>query len=245
MNAGNKNEIPYGDTLCKSKTIAESESENIQPAGRYGPLIARIPVIISQSKVHINVESSINFEDSIIDIRSQTRHIRMTHCKLLDTGNRRTGKVYLNGYIKENIEYAAVRNVKGKCIHGDMCFKVVKIPFECAAKIDYYTRPIIKANNRFITVNITDMENAAEESHIIQTNHVHQKVGVCFERMFFELEESSIIESDDINKNISPENEVIINTCNTVTKHLTISVRFSLLQWQSVNIPSFPNLHHI
>jgi hypothetical protein len=245
MNAGNKKEILYGDELCKSKTITESESENLQPSGRYGPLIARIPVIISQSKVHINVESSINFEDCIIDIRSCTRHIHMTRCQLLDAGNRRTGKVYLSGYIKESIEFAAVRNIKGKCIHGDMCFKVVKIPFECAAKIDYCTRPIIKSNNRFISVNLTDIEKAAEESYITQANHVHQNVGACFERMFFDLEDTSIIESHEVNKNIIPENEVIINTCNTVTKHLTISITFSLLQWQSVSIPSFSNFHHI
>jgi len=41
----------------ETRTITEVQSEPIYPTGRCGPVLARIPVVISQSKVHIDIES--------------------------------------------------------------------------------------------------------------------------------------------------------------------------------------------
>jgi len=80
------------DTKIESKTIAEVQSESIMPSGRYGPLVARIPVIISQSKVHVSVNSEICLDHKVIDIRNCTRSVFLTHCTLLIWATKDTAK---------------------------------------------------------------------------------------------------------------------------------------------------------
>jgi len=124
----------------ETRTITEVQSEPIYPTGRCGPVLARIPVVISQSKVHIDIESRVCFDHSVFDIYSHSRNIYLTQCKLLNMGNKRYGKIYLNGYVSENIAYAAYC-MKGreygnkKSTSADMLYKTLKVPFECVAKL--------------------------------------------------------------------------------------------------------------
>lgn len=207
------------DTKIESKTIAEVQSESIMPSGRYGPLVARIPVIISQSKVHVNVNSEICLDHKVIDIRNCTRSVFLTRCSLINMGDKRHGKVHLSGFINENIEYTTSQSVEGN-FQSELYFKTIKIPFEFAAKIDYCTRPIFPTPNRFISVSLSSFPNqsASKENFLCQ------------------LDESDICEADIIRKNVSTKD---LSTFDTLKECLVLSITFTILQWQQVSIPRF------
>lgn len=222
----------------ETRTITEVQSEPIYPTGRCGPVLARIPVVISQSKVHIDIESRVCFDHSVFDIYSHSRNIYLTQCKLLDMGNKRYGKIYLNGYVSENIAYAAYC-MKGreygnkKSTSADMLYKTLKVPFECVAKIEYCTSPVFKTSNGFIPVALPDKENSPEDSYF------------SGERLFCELDEASICESNVERKKLFSRINAGEDSFDTLTEYLVLSITFTLLQWQQVRIPGyFPNNPH-
>lgn len=205
------------NTTVESKTITEVQSESIIPLGRYGPLVARIPVIITQSKVHISINTEISLDHEAIDIRNCTRTVSLSQCSLLDLGDKRHGKVYLNGYINENIEYATFQSLADSST-SKLCFKAVRIPFEFSAKIDYCTRPTTLTSNRLVPVNLS-----------LSSDQSLSKEGfMC------QLDEAEICEADIIKKSLIPKNN---NSFDTLTEYLVVYITFTLLQWQQVSIP--------
>jgi len=208
---GNKKDINV-----EVKTINEIQSESILPSGRYGPLVARIPVIISQSKVHISINTEISLDDIAIDIRNFKRSLYLNQCSLLDLGDKRHGKVYISGYIDESIEYTA--NQSDDNSSAKLCFKAVKIPFEFAAKIEYCTRPALLISNRFISVSLSSSLNQSLEK----------------DGFLCQLDEAEICEADIIKRSSSAKDN---NTFDTITEYLVLYMTFTILQWQQVNIP--------
>lgn len=223
MNTGSKNKDPRVET----KTITESQSEPIWLSGRYGPLIARIPVIISQSKIHINIKSEVYLDRFVVDIRNYSRKVFLTQCKLLDLGNKRQGKIHLNGHINESIEYASQNNTSDKSLNSaDICYKTFKVPFECAAKIEYSTRPMFKTANQFISVSLPEMVNETENLNLSR------------ERFFGELDDVTICESDILRENtLSEDNDNDNQIFDALVEYMIVSITFTLLQWQQVSIP--------
>lgn len=225
------------EVKVETRAITEIESEPIYPTGRCGPVLARIPVVVSQSKVHIDIESKVCFDHSVIDIYSHSRNVYLTECKLLNLGSKRYGKIYLNGYVSENIAYAAnCLNDRGyednKSTSADMLYKTFKLPFECVTKIEYCTCPVFKTSNKFIPVALPDKENNLEDSYFTD------------ERLFCELDEASICESNVARKKRFSGINRGEDICafDTLTEYMVLSMTFTLLQWQQVRIPGYyPN----
>lgn len=205
------------DIRVEAKTITEVQSESLIPSGRYGPLVARIPVIISQSKVHISINTEISLEHRAVDIRNCTRTVILTQCSLLDMGDKKHGKLYLAGYINENIEYMAFQSIDDSS-SSKLCFKTIRIPFEVATKIDYCTRPFFLTSNRFISVGLSSSLNQSATK----------------ENLLCQLDDFEICEADIIKRNLSSEDS---NTFDTLTEYLVVYITFTLLQWQQVCIP--------
>ena len=244
MNIDNGNEIPCTKALCDSRTITEVQSESVQPTSHDGPLIARIPVLVSKNKVHINVKVNVNLEYSATAIRNCTRDVFITQCKLLDLDNRKNGKLYLNGYLRENIEYAAANNVRDRRYSGEIRYKVVKIPFDCTTKIEYYSAPTLKAKNCFINIALSAINNVPENQYdaaaALNLESHSSKPGYGSANMFCELNEVNIRESGDLcgtalSGKITADNR----TSDTFAEYNVISITFTIAQWQWVNIPRY------
>lgn len=205
------------DIRIEAKTITEVQSESMIPTGRYGPLVSRIPVIISQSKVHFSINTEIPLDQGAIDIRNCTRTVSLNQCSLLDLGDKRHGKVYLSGYINENIEYSAFNSI-GDNNSSLLCFKAVKIPFEIAAKIDYCSRPTLLSSNKFIPVclNSSLNQSIAKEGFICQ------------------LDDVEICEADIIKKRLKSKES---STFDALSEYLIVYITITILQWQQVTIP--------
>ncbi len=210
------------EKFCEARTIVESQSESIRPLGRNGPFIASIPIVISQTKLHINVETKVSLERPAIAIRNCKRDVYISHCKLLDLGNKRYGKIYINGYIRENIEYATEECIKNQEVHGNLRYITVKIPFDCTARIDYFTPPTIEVSNRFIPVDLVGVHRDSHDAYCVNTS----------EKLFCDLGKVDILEA-----NITEER--IAHSINTLNEQIIIFITFTLLQNQMVNIPRY------
>ncbi len=242
MNIDNNNKIPCTEILCDTRTIAEVQSETVSPTGYYGPLIAQIPVLVSKNKVQIHVEANINLKCSLTAIRNCTRDVFITQCKLLDLNNQKNGKLYLNGYVRESIEYAATNYIRDMKSSGDIRYTVVKIPFECTAKISYYTAPTIKTKNRFVNIALSAMcntpENRCNASTAQNLECYVTASGYGSANMFCELDEVIILELGEQCETALSEKKTPDK--HTFAEHIIISITFTLAQWQWVNIPKFP-----
>lgn len=230
------------ETLSEAKTIIESESTSIRLYSRIGPLVARVPVVISKTKVHINIMSSFNFSHAYDNIRSFKHEVCISQCSLVDLGDRHHGKIYLSGFIREHIEYAAISCVHGSTYSGDMLFQAFKVPFECSAKIDYCTLPIIKESNQFIAVGLSPVVKSPQEaclsSFVKDSNIFDQRLGYGPERIFCELEDINILETEITPDSAYSEKQLVsIQEVNAVTEYILLSITFTLLQWQTVSIP--------
>lgn len=229
------------EKFCESKTIAESQSETIKPVGRNGPFIVRMPVVISQSRVHIHIESRIKLDQPVADIRNCKRDVYLTGCKLLDTGNKRSGKIYLDGYIKESLEYAAIADVNEERIRGDVRHLTVKAPFECTAKVEYYLPPAIKGGTGLLSVELSESGRGTEESFSARYGEraAGQPCGIKrAERLYCEVEEVQVEEMDMVKtRTFFGKDGIDERMFDAVVEQLSVSITFTLLQNQLVNIP--------
>jgi len=98
--------------VIKSETLTECPNEFLTPKGFNGPFVGKIPVVLAEPVIQVDVESVIQLEEPALEIKRVKKNLFITQCKLIDTGfdyeckGKRTGKLFLSGYVRKNIEYA-------------------------------------------------------------------------------------------------------------------------------------------
>jgi hypothetical protein len=147
----------------KSKTLTVCPSTPVVPEViAENPIVTKIPVVLSESNIQIDVEANIWLENPALEIKRIKKDVVLTQAKLLPfasfynpvTGEFEGGKLFLKGYILKNIEYATVENDSegcycykdGKAVCGDIVHATVKVPFHCVTEVVYNTaaRPIVR-----------------------------------------------------------------------------------------------------
>lgn len=215
---------------CDVRVVAESLSQQCKVAGKGGTVVARLPVVISKSQIQININAKLKFDRYITDIRNCNREMQLTGCKLVDTGNARYGKIFLEGYIKERIEYIDAGRNDGSEFSGVLRFITVKIPFECVTRIDYFQLPLLGRNKGFISVYIRHGSHRDDDSnfgyHIITgDNAIHQNDMSC-EVDSYEIAATAAMEMLPLENNVFDQ----VDEC------LVLSMTVILLQEQIINI---------
>jgi len=145
----------------QSKTLCECPCNPVTP----NPIpdctpVVKIPVVLAECNILIDVEGCIYLQDFAYEIKRIKKELILTQAKLLPTGyvegkGYTSGRLYLKGYIKKNIEYATVNCTKstegpccmkeGKVVAGDIKHTTAYVNFNCSAHIDsFITPPIVK-----------------------------------------------------------------------------------------------------
>jgi len=246
----NDNDMEYCECkakLCDAKTLTECSNECVKPVGVSGPLVAKIPVVISEPRIQIDVEAMIELEEPALEIKRIKKNLFLTQCKVLNTHDGKKGKLFISGFIRKNIEYATAkcRSHEGGAISGDIRHTTVNVPFECVSVVEFVNPPVF-CNSGFVTE--TEIFSSKFDccdpcgQKIIGRDFCEQdfKHFECFtEKIFCELEEVKIIE-EDIRHNAMPigckyPNEQVFK--NFIEK-MVIFIKLKLLQKQQVNIPT-------
>ncbi len=123
--------------VVKSDTL--SGAENYPWAG--GDV--KVPKVLAEFIVQLDTESRIRLNERSYEIKRVEKQIFLTQCRYIPP----TDKVFIEGYIRANIEYATRSCSKGNAIAGSIKDTTVHIPFKAYTKVDFCdNRPKISPN---------------------------------------------------------------------------------------------------
>lgn len=161
--------------VVESRTLPECPSESLEPIGRCGPLVAKIPVVLAEPKIQIDVEAEIKLNEPALEIKRIKKNVFLSQCKLIifwdskhdrhdgkdkDEKNdefrheekHKVGKLFISGFVRKNIEYATYNSKYHgtECLRGEIHHTTCDVPFECVTKVHFVTPPVV-FNNGFTT----------------------------------------------------------------------------------------------
>ncbi|WP_125154202.1 hypothetical protein [Clostridium rectalis] len=225
-NDNNLKNTSNGDINCKCKLIQEISNKYIIPTGINGPIIVKLPVLISEFEIEVNCESHVNLCKELFKIKNSKNTVYIKECTLIPNCN----ILFLSGYIRKSIDYLLCTNKHNKYLENKLKHFTTNVPYECSTNIKYFTNPIfnnnaikeklILSNNNNINGN-TDYEYFNEPIYYnLVSSEIHELT----------LERETIRSQDAKNK-----------ITNSFNQKMILKLRIRLLQDQLVNIYS-PNI---
>ncbi len=124
-------EIVTGGTQC------ECPSTTVPIVGiTTGPTV-RIPVVLAELQLQINLDSTITLPEPALEIKDIKKRVKVTQCLLLQDPFAVSGPTMLSikGFIRKNIDYSTrlCSNREGVC--GDIRHCTVDVPFKCMTAV--------------------------------------------------------------------------------------------------------------
>ncbi|ABR49563.1 conserved hypothetical protein [Alkaliphilus metalliredigens QYMF] len=115
---------------------ATSNCENtiVPIAGLTTGAVAKIPVVLAEFTVQIDVDSIVKLPEDALEIKRIKKRLMVTQCLLIQD----TNKLFIKGVVRKNIEYATAgkcSNSQGVC--GDIRHCTIDVPFQCVTPINF------------------------------------------------------------------------------------------------------------
>lgn len=133
------NVVATEETLCDNFPVT--------PTPITTGVIAKIPVVLAELTVQINLDSLITLPVPAIEIKRVGKRLKLTQCLLLQN----TNKLYLRGFVRKNIEFSSLASSTPQGICGPINHCTVDVPFSCVTPVVFNVTPPEPAN--FNTVN--------------------------------------------------------------------------------------------
>ena len=211
------------------------------------PVIVKIPVVLTECNVTITIQSSHKIEDDVLEIKRIRKNVYLSQCKLIpnsENGKPNTGILFLDGFIRKNIEYSTDEyNNNNGVSRGKLKHVTFKIPFKCTTRVTFNTPPKYNSNtpenNVEILENFINPCNTCDEA--IQGENIRDKniqlIEFFNEKVFCELISAEFIESDILENPICKEYN---KGYNKLTEKVVLLLTIKLLQNQNVEITNTP-----
>jgi len=204
-----------------------------------GNIVVKLPVVIAEKTVQICIEADIRLDEEAMEIKRIKKNIFLTQCRLIPKGgfDCNSGKLFLKGYVRKNIEYATAGCTGRRGISGEVRHTTVNIPFHCCVPIDYtqLSPPIFKHNKGPNEYEIFDPSNEGKDlrqQDFESTEYFNEKV-------FCELVKARFDEADiQIGGTTISDNLPLETRFTALTEKLVVHLTFKLLQMQQVRIES-------
>lgn len=241
---------------CKAKvidneTLPECGGWKVNPEGIDGPLVAKLPVVLGEKKIQIDVEACLKLEDKVYEIKRIKKNLFITQCELLARAGQRedsvlkSGKLFIGGFIRKNIEYATVKCIgeDGNVVAGDIKYTDFDVPFKCVTEIQYDRPPIVLTTDPEKEILMNSGCNCAcncskcGDTIIGKTPCEQQFEHVLrfVEKPYCELEKAEIYELD-IHDDYKPFDYGTVKCFSKITEKMVINVTIKILQLQNVNV---------
>jgi hypothetical protein len=229
-------EIDKSSVRCKpevevidSGNLEQCKNEYHIPLGRKGPIVVKMPVVLSDVEVQIGVEAEIILEDAHAGIKAVDRHIYITKCRLIPYTNR----LCIEGNVQKSIQYTSFDCINKIDISSDIRHATINIPFECTTEIKFSKSPKYGRSHNgkqdILNANLSDKDD--KEDFWFQ----YSKQNEC---IYCELEYARIVETNDCGEECSNLN--IVDNESSLKEHkgeMIICIRLKVLQNQYVYIP--------
>lgn len=149
----------------------------------------KIPKVLSEFIVQIDSEAKIRLNEPSYEIKRVEKQVFLTQCRYIPP----TDKVFLEGYIRKNIEYAVKTCTKGAAIGGTIKDTTVHVPFKAYTKVDFKgMKPVIKPNIPAMVARYFDADIMGKNFHEADRSNIE----IFNEPVFCELEWSAIFDAD-------------------------------------------------
>lgn len=169
--------------VLKADTLPGAESYS-WPGGDF-----KIPKVLAEFVVQIDSESKIRLNELAYEIKRIEKQIFLTQCRYIPA----TNKVFIEGYIRKNIEYAARDCSKHNSIAGTIKDTTVHVPFKVYTKVDFCgNKPIIIPNPPSQVARYFDEKRMGKDIREADRSNVE----IFNEPVFCELEWSAVYDAD-------------------------------------------------
>ncbi|TDT61292.1 CsxC family protein [Fonticella tunisiensis] len=216
--------------VIDNRTLGECRNWPKYPRPNYGPLVAKIPVVLSEFVVQICIKSDVRLEEPALDIKRIKKHVYLTQCKLIP----KTNKLLIEGFIRKNIEYSTVEcRPDNSCISGAIRHSTCKVPFECCTDVKFLRYPEFTKREPQKEVEIFDPEllgKRTDEQTFLDFEPFNEEVR-C------ELVWAKIAEEEEEGRQTPVSGDSFENTFQTFTEKVVLLLKIKLLQDQQVFIP--------
>lgn len=169
-------------SVVKSDTLTEADNYKVC-GGDF-----KIPKVLAEFVIQIDAEAKIKLNEPSYEIKRIEKQIFLTQCRYIS----HTCKVFIEGYIRKNIEYA-VRSCKSSSgIAGTIKDVTVHVPFRVYTKVDFKHKPHIKPN---LPPTVTRyFDETAMGKNIREADR--SNIEIFNEPVFCELEWSAVYDAD-------------------------------------------------
>ena len=170
-------------SVLKSDTLTGAENYH-WPGGDF-----KLPRVLSEFVVQIDSESKIRLNEPAYEIKRIEKEIFLKQCRYIPT----THKVFIEGYIRKNIEYASRTCSKYNSIAGTIKDTTVHVPFKVYTKVDFFgAKPIILPNPPAMVARYFDEKRMGKNIREADRSNVE----IFNEPVFCELEWSAVYSAD-------------------------------------------------
>lgn len=108
-------------------------NKQVDITGLTSGVIAKLPVVLAQFTVQLNIHSSINLPDYIKEVKDIKKKIKVTQCCLLQD----TNMLFIKGTIRKEIDYTSNTSKDSSIECGDVQHCTVDIPFKCTTPVTF------------------------------------------------------------------------------------------------------------
>jgi len=219
-----------------SKTLPECQTEYAQPCLTEPPVIIKVPVVLAENTIQIDIESKVKLDHPAIEIKRIKKNLFLTQCKLLPRVGYpcyKKGKLFIKGYVRKNIEYATACCVGCDAISGDIKHTTVYTPFECLAQIIFDKPPVVKANPVPTELEYFDPKILGSDLH--ESDFENEEF--FNEKIFCELVSAKFNEADiAIDEKPIGKNFPVEASFQTFVEKMTVDLKLKILQLQQIKI---------
>jgi hypothetical protein len=196
----------------------------------------KIPKVLAEFVIQIDSESVIRLNEPAYEIKRIEKQIFLTQCRYIAC----TDKVFIEGYIRKNIEYAAKTCSKGHGIGGVIKDTTVHVPFKVYTKVKFCgDKPKIVPNLPPMVARYFDEKRMGKDIREADRSNVE----IFNEPVFCELEWSAIYDADIDKKGCPIEGYLNEEEFQEFTDKSVIYLCMKLLQKQQVCWPDHAKPH--
>lgn len=179
------------DSKCDDKCDAAVLKADTLPKADNFPWFGgdfKIPKVLDEFVIQIDSESKIRLNEPAYEIKRIEKQVFLTQCRYIPP----TNKVFIEGYIRKNIEYAVKTCVRGNAIAGTIRDTTVHVPFKVYTKVNFENKPQIIPNPPALVARYFDEKRMGKDIREADRSNIE----IFNEPVFCELEWSAIYDAD-------------------------------------------------
>jgi hypothetical protein len=132
----------HSKKVVKSSVQNEASNRNVQPRVVNSNPYMKVPVVLGETTVQIDLDSTIEFPEPVLEIKRIKKNLKIVQCHLLLP----TNKLFLKGFVRKNIQYATPRHSGKDYVSSSIRSLTVDVPFQVVTRIDLLSKPDFRAN---------------------------------------------------------------------------------------------------